>query len=53
MHSSDTIPAKNNQRRTKKRSRSGAATVCPHCAKKLRGAKGLKRHLADQHVEVL
>ena len=32
--------------RTKKRSRSGAQEVCPHCAKKLSGAKGLKMHLA-------
>lgn len=35
--------------RTKKRSRSGAHTTCPHCGKKLRGAKGLAAHLATAH----
>jgi len=35
--------------RTKKRSRSGAATKCPRCSKKLRGKKGLKKHLSDVH----
>ena len=35
--------------RTKKRSRSGASTPCPHCAKKLSGAKGLKMHIATEH----
>lgn len=38
-----------NQPRTNKRSRSGAHEECPHCGKKLRGAKGLKQHLADTH----
>lgn len=33
------------------RSRSGAHTECPQCLKKVRGAKGLKRHLADVHGE--
>lgn len=37
------------QRRTEKRSRSGAHEECPHCKKKLRGAKGLKLHIADVH----
>lgn len=37
--------------RTSKRSRSGAYEPCPHCGKKLRGARGLKRHLADMHAE--
>lgn len=31
------------------RSRSGAAEACPHCGKKLMGAKGLKAHLAAMH----
>lgn len=35
--------------RTTKRSRSGADAACPHCGKKLRGAKGLKAHLASAH----
>ncbi|WP_286718310.1 hypothetical protein [Devosia sp. 63-57] len=35
--------------RTKKRSRSGAQTPCPHCDKKLRGEKGLKAHIAEAH----
>jgi hypothetical protein len=35
--------------RTKKRSRSGAHTRCPHCGKHLRGDKGLKAHLAEAH----
>jgi uncharacterized C2H2 Zn-finger protein len=38
-----------NQPRTNKRSRSGAQEECPHCQKKLRGAKGLKKHVADVH----
>ena len=33
------------------RSRSGAHEPCPTCGKKLRGAKGLKKHLADVHGE--
>lgn len=37
--------------RTSKRSRSGAYERCPHCGKKLRGEKGVKRHLADMHGE--
>ncbi len=37
--------------RTKKRSRSGAHTPCPHCGKQLRGNKGLKAHLAEAHGE--
>jgi len=37
--------------RTKKRSRSGAHTPCPHCNKQLRGAKGLKAHIAQTHGE--
>ena len=36
--------------RTKKRSRSGANTVCPHCKKQLRGDKGLKAHIAQEHA---
>lgn len=41
-----------NPPRTKKRSRSGAHEQCPRCLKKLRGTKGLKKHLADVHGEV-
>lgn len=37
--------------RTKKRSRSGAHTPCPHCNKHLRGAKGLEAHIANTHAE--
>lgn len=37
--------------RTKKRSSSGAQTPCPHCGKKLSGAKGLKMHVAREHSE--
>lgn len=36
--------------RTKKRSRSGAQTACPHCKKHLRGEKGLKAHIAQEHA---
>ena len=40
--------------RTDRRSRSGAHHPCPHCGKHLRGAKGLKMHLAAAHaVEVI
>lgn len=39
--------------RTKKRSRSGAQTKCPHCGKQLRGEKGLKAHFAQQHPEAI
>ncbi|HEV7293066.1 MAG TPA: hypothetical protein VGN79_12175 [Devosia sp.] len=35
--------------RTSKRSRSGAQEKCPHCGKQLRGAKGLKMHIAEAH----
>lgn len=31
------------------RSRSGAQAKCPHCGKKLRGQKGLKAHIRDEH----
>jgi len=37
--------------RTKKRSRSGAHTPCPHCNKLLRGDKGLQAHIAQNHAE--
>lgn len=37
--------------RTSTRSRSGAYEPCPHCGKKLRGEKGVKRHMADMHSE--
>lgn len=37
--------------RTDKRSRSGAQTKCPVCGKALRGAKGVKAHLAQEHAE--
>ncbi|HEV7344179.1 MAG TPA: hypothetical protein VGN60_00910 [Devosia sp.] len=33
--------------RTKRRSRSGAHVPCPHCGKRVRTEKGLKRHMAD------
>lgn len=36
-------------KRTKHRSRSGAQTECPECKKRLRGRKGLKRHMIDEH----
>lgn len=36
--------------RTAKRSRSGASTLCPHCKKMLRGSKGLKMHIAQEHA---
>lgn len=36
--------------RTQKRSRSGAQTPCPHCGKLLRGAKGMKMHMAEAHA---
>lgn len=35
--------------RTQKRSRSGAHMTCPHCKKQLRGEKGLKAHVAQEH----
>lgn len=35
--------------RTQKRSRSGAHHPCPICAKKLRTAKGVERHVAEVH----
>lgn len=38
-----------NQKRSQKRSRSGATETCPHCEKKLRGAKGLRMHLEVEH----
>lgn len=31
------------------RSRSGAQQECPHCGKKLRGEKGLKMHIQNEH----
>lgn len=31
------------------RSKSGAQTECPDCGRKLRGSKGLKTHMADEH----
>lgn len=31
------------------RSRSGGNTECPHCHKRLRGKKGLKMHVAQEH----
>ncbi len=37
--------------RTDKRSRSGAHEPCPHCTKLLRGSKGLKMHMAEQHPD--
>lgn len=37
--------------RTDKRSRSGAQAQCPVCGKLLRGAKGVKAHLAQEHSE--
>lgn len=36
-------------KRTNKRSRSGAGTVCPDCGKKLRGEKGLAAHREAEH----
>lgn len=40
--------------RSKKRSRSGADKPCPHCGKKLRGEKGMKMHLQNEHgIEVV
>jgi uncharacterized C2H2 Zn-finger protein len=36
--------------RTEKRSKSGAQTSCPHCGKLLRGEKGMKMHIAEQHA---
>lgn len=38
-------------KRTQKRSRSGAASACPHCGKKLRGDKGLVAHVATTHPQ--
>lgn len=37
--------------RTKKRSRSGATHECKICKKKLRGEKGLKTHMKNEHGE--
>jgi len=31
------------------RSKSGAQKSCPHCGKKLRGDKGLKMHITQEH----
>jgi len=44
-----TLVRRGQPRRTSKRSRSGAHEECPHCGKKLRGAKGMKKHVADVH----
>lgn len=35
--------------RTNKRSSSRAHTQCPHCGKRLSGAKGLEAHIAQTH----
>lgn len=37
--------------RTDKRSKSGAQTACAHCGKLLRGEKGMKMHMAEQHAD--
>lgn len=38
-------------KRTKKRSRSGAREECSQCGKKLRGAKGMNMHMANEHAD--
>ena len=32
-----------------KKSRNGAGDPCPHCGKLLRGQKGLKMHIEQEH----
>lgn len=49
LHPDLTIVRRSIHPRSQKRSRSGAHESCPHCGKKLRGAKGLKKHVADVH----
>ncbi|TCT41177.1 hypothetical protein [Martelella mediterranea] len=34
-----------------KKSRNGAEHQCAHCGKKLRGEKGLKMHVRQEHEE--
>ncbi len=34
-----------------KKSRSGAGDPCPHCGKLLRGQKGLKMHIQQEHSQ--
>ncbi len=42
-----------NPRRSNKRSRSGATSECLHCGKKLRGQKGARMHMINQHPEIM
>lgn len=39
------------EKRSTKRSRSGAHAPCPVCSKKLRGIKGLRAHLKNEHPD--